>query len=307
MTGLRDHLHDYVALRRSLGFALHDADWLLPSFLAYLEDRGAAQVSTELAVAWACRPGVAAVTQRQRLVAVRGFAQYVAAFDVATEVPPAELVPGRYVRITPYLYSDEEIEALMAAAAALASPIRAATYSTLIGLLSVSGLRLGEAIRLDDTDVDRRRQLLVVRDSKHERERHVPLHPTTLDALGANTAQRDRRFPTSADASLFVSTLGTRLNRRTVEQVWTRLVTAAGLGGRGARCRPRVHDIRHSFAVNTLIGWHRDGLDVDARMPLLSAALGHVNPASTYWYLQAAPELLDIVARRARPAFEGLA
>jgi integrase len=228
---------------------------------------------------------------------------YLKTFDDTTEVPPADLLPASYSRVTPYLYSDEEIERLMAAARLLSPALRGLTYSTLIGLLAVSGMRVGEAIRLDRDDVDYGRSLLVVRNSKREKAREVPLHETTLEALDTYANLRDRHYPERTSESFFVSTIGTRLYPVNVNKTHRDLVALAGLEGRGRRCRPRIHDLRHSFAVKTLIDWHRDGLDVDARMPLLSKVLGHANPASTYWYLQAAPELLALVARQVEPVF----
>jgi integrase/recombinase XerD len=308
MSELRARLSDYVALRRSVGFVLKEGDWLLPSLVDYLEGRGARTVSTELALAWATAPpGVLAVTKHQRLVAARGFATYLKTLDDDTEVPPADLLPASYTRVTPYLYSDEEIERLMAAARTLSPALRALTYETLIGLLAVSGIRVGEAIRLDRDDIDHRRSLLIVRNSKLEKAREVPLHNSALEALSAYASQRDRRFEGPSCESFFVSTIGTRLYPRSVDATHRKLVTLAGLQARGGRCRPRVHDLRHSFAVRTLMAWYRQGLDVDAAMPLLSQVLGHVSPASTYWYLQAAPELFAIVARRVEHAFEDLA
>lgn len=306
MSDLRAHLVDYVELRRSLGFACREADWLLPSFLAYLEGRGGGHVTADLALAWATSPpDVLAITKRQRLCAVRGFAEYLATIDERTEVPPSDLLPATYTRVAPYLYSDEEIEALMAAARSLRPPLRAVTYETLIGLLAVSGIRVGEAIRLDRDDIDYERALLVVRNSKRERSREVPLHDSTLHALSAYSKLRDHRWRELSSEGFFVSTVGTRLYARCVDKTHRDLVAWAGLDGRGQRRRPRVHDLRHSFAIKTLIGWHRDGLDVDASMPALSRVLGHVNPASTYWYLQAVPELLAIVAERVDLVFGG--
>jgi integrase len=307
MSELRTHLANYVLLRRSLGFALKEGDWLLPSFVGFLEARDAHHVSTPLALAWATSPsGVLAVTQRQRLVAVRGFAEYLSTIDQRTEVPPANILPATYSRVTPYIYSDEEIDGLMFAARMLTPALRARTYETLIGLLAVTGIRIGEAIRLDRDDIDYSRSLLVVRNSKLEKARHVPLHPSALEALRAYAAERDGHFAHPSTESFFVSTLGARLVHVTVNQTHRQLVALAGLSGRGQRGRPRLHDLRHSFAVKTLIAWYRDGIDVDASMPLLSKVLGHISPASTYWYLQAAPELFSIVADRVEHVFEDL-
>jgi integrase len=243
------------------------------------------------------------ITRQQRLGVVRGFAKYLKTLDDTTEVPPTDLLPASYSRVTPYLYSDEEIEQLMAVARSLSPELRGLTYATLIGLLAVSGMRIGEAIRLDRGDVDSGQSLLVVRNSKREKAREVPLHETTLEALSAYAKLRDHQYPEWTSESFFVSTIGTRLYPACVNHTYRDLVALAGLEGRGPRCRPRIHDLRHSFAVKTLIGWYREGLDVDARMPLLSKVLGHANPASTYWYLQAAPELLALVARQVEPVF----
>jgi integrase/recombinase XerD len=307
MSGLRAHLANYVTLRRSLGFVVKEADCLLPSFVEFLETSGADHVTTELALTWATsHPQVLPVTKRQRLMAVRGFAEYLNSFDARTEIPPPDLLPATYSRVTPHIYTDGEIDALMAAATTLSPPIRAWTYQTLIGLLAVSGIRIGEAIRLDDRDIDNSRSLLVVRNSKLEKAREVPLHSSTLVALATYETERDRHFPQRPNDSLFVSTLGTRLHPCTVRHTYWHLIALAGVHGRGGRSRPRVHDIRHSFAVKTLAGWYRDGVDIDASMPLLSKMLGHANPASTYWYLSGTPELFTNVADRIGHLFEEL-
>lgn len=299
MTDLQTALRDYAALRRSLGFVAKESDHLLPSFVAYLEGVGAAHVSTQAALAWATMPAAALpVTWAQRLGAVRGFARYLANSDPLTEVPAADLLPARYTRVAPYLYSDTEVGALMAAARSLSPALRAATYEAFIGLVSVSGLRAGEAIRLDRSDIDYHRAVVVVRNSKLEVAREVPLHETTLYALRAYGVVRDQWSPKQAVPAFFVSTLGSRLCLVTVDATFRRLLAHAGIKAGPGRRRPRAHDLRHSFAVKTLIDWHARGVDVDARMPLLSKVLGHGNPASTYWYLQASPELFGLVARR---------
>lgn len=303
MSEVHRQLAGYVALRRSLGFALKEADWLLPAFVTYLDELDATHVTCELALAFATLPsGVLPVTHRQRLGAIRGFAEYLHNVDDRHQVPSRDLLPARYSRVTPYLYSDDDVARLMAAARCLTPTLRAHTFQTLIGLLTVSGLRLGEAIGLGRDDVDYERSLLMVRHAKLKAAREVPLHQTTLQALADYARLRDRHHPTPACPAFFLSVRGTPLHPRTVNGTQRALIATAGLEHRGQRCRPRTHDLRHSFAVNTLIGWCRDGVDVDARMPLLSQVLGHVNPASTYWYLQAAPELLTLVADRLEPA-----
>ena len=299
MSDLRVELDRYLAIRRSLGFKLRRPELLLGDFLRHLEVNGSHTITTENAFAWATMPASASTDWwGQRLSVVRAFARHLHAIDPAHEVPPAGLLPAKTHRATPYLYSDADIAALMAAARQLRSPLRAATFETLVGLLAVTGLRIGEALRLDRDDVDLVTGVLRVRDSRFGKSREVPLHASTVDALAAHTRVRDRLWPRPVDPSFFVSTAGTRLLYCGAHLAWLDLVRRAGLEPRSAKCRPRPHDIRHSFAVRTLLGWYRDGANVAACMPLLSTYLGHVHPANTYWYLSAAPELLSLVAAR---------
>ncbi|HEX9518197.1 MAG TPA: tyrosine-type recombinase/integrase [Streptosporangiaceae bacterium] len=299
MSELRIALRDYLALRRALGYQLKQTEWLLGGFVSYLEEHGEPQVTTALAIAWARWPASADPRWwHARLGAVRGFARYLASIDPRTEVPPADLLPAVYHRVTPYLYSDADITALLGAAGALSPALRAATYQTLIGLLTVSGMRIGEAIALDRADVDDAALVMAVRKAKPGSARTVPLHPATAEALRGYARLRDHHFPAPATPGFFVSTRGTRLAYSDANKTFRALIGKAGLEGRGQRHRPRAHDLRHSFAVATLLRWHEEGADVDARLPLLSAMLGHADPASTYWYLQAAPELLALVAER---------
>ena len=299
MSALRSALADYLALRRSLGFALERTERLLAQFVAYLEAAGAEAVTVDVAVAWATLPDAADPSwYAHRLSVVRGFAKHLAFIDERTEVPPADLLPYRKRRATPYLYSPEDVSALMAAAALFPSPLRQATLSTLVGLLYVTGMRVGEAIRLDRDDVDLTNGILVVRDSKFGKSRELPVHATTAAALDGYANQRDRLCPQTPSPAFFISLAGTRLRYCNVHSAFGRLVRAAGLTPRSATCRPRPHDLRHAFAVSTLIGWYEDGGDVQARLPHLSTYLGHVHPANTYWYLTAAPELLALAAAR---------
>jgi integrase len=198
----------------------------------------------------------------------------------------------------PYLYSAADIAALMAQATALRTPLRPATIQTLIGLLAVTGMRIGEAIALDDSDFDPGQGMLLVRHAKLGKHRLLPLHPTTVTAVQDYRRLRSQVFPRPVSEALLVSSAGTRLLYYNVSLTFTRLARRAGLAGRPGGSRPRPHDLRHSFAVATLLDWCRDGGDIAARMPLLSAYLGHADPAGTYWYLHAAPELMAEAARR---------
>ena len=298
MSGLRARAEDYLAMRRALGHQLHNHGRLLMSFVDFLEAADTDHVSVELALAWATLPqGVQPIWWSQRLGVVRCFARHLAAIDERTEVPPSDALAARAPRTPPHLYSPAEIAVLMAEARRIRFPLKAATYETLIGLLASSGVRVGEAIRLERGDVDLQAGRLTIRESKFRKSRLVPLHPSTRDALVAYARRRDELFPHRPADSFFCSLVGTRLHHTSVDATFRRLVHAAGLESPGKR-RPRPHDLRHSFAVEVLLGWFRAGVDVAPRLPALSTYLGHLKPSSTYWYLEAAPELLALAAGR---------
>jgi integrase len=299
VTALEQHLHEYLAVRRTLGYKLARAEMLLTQFLAWLEARGERLITTELALAWATLPlATGSNWHRQRLAAVRGFATHLHAIDPRHQIPPADLLVWRKRRAVPYLYTDAEVRALMDAASIIPTAHRAATMRTLIGLLAVTGMRIGEAIHLDRTDIDSRHALLVVRDSKFGKSRELAVDPSTVEALRRYLGRRDRPIPSEPTAALFTSATGTRLRYCNVHLAFKRIIDHAGLRPRSAACRPRPHDLRHTFAVNTILDTYRSGGDVRARLPLLSTYLGHVHPKDTYWYLQAAPELLALAGQR---------
>lgn len=298
MSGLRDALNDYLALRRGLGYKLERAESLLSDFVNYIEGQSSPFVTTKLALEWASLPSDASPNWKaERLCMVRGFAKYVHAFDPRTELPSQELLPFRKKRNTPYLYSDKDIEELLKATSGICTPLKACTYATLIGLIATTGMRVGEAIALDRTDIDGRDKLLVVRESKFGKSRELPLHSTTIKALRSYARTRDQVIPSLRTPSFFVSRAATRLIYKNVHANFFTLVRRAGLSERRPR-RPRIQDLRHTFAVKTLLGWYKAGLNVESRMPLLSTYLGHVCPTNTYWYLTATPELLRLAAER---------
>jgi integrase/recombinase XerD len=300
MSPLRQALEDYLTIRRALGFKLERHGRLLPQFVDYLEDVGADTITTEHALRWATLPSQATpIWWADRLSVVRGFARYLQTIDPAAELPPADLLPtGGSRRATPYLYSDQEIAALLAAAATLRAPLRAATMQTLIGLLAVTGMRIGEAIRLDRGDLDLKHERLAVRNSKFGKSRELALHASTTAALRGYLRCRDELLPRPDTPALFVSLVGKRLRYRDVARTFRRLVERAGLAPRSASCRPRLHSLRHTFAVRSILDGYRDGADVHARLSLLCTYLGHTDPGATYWYLSAAPELLALAAER---------
>jgi len=296
---LHEELSDYLALRRALGYSLARPEKLLNQFLSYLDDAGTDVVTVQSALDWAQLPaGGGSNWWGYRLSAVRGFATYLHGLDPVHEVPAAELFPQRSQRAVPYLYSAADIAALIRAASSLRTPLRASMFSTLIGLLAVTGMRVGEALALDREDVDSAAGRLLVRHGKFGKTRELWLHPTTVQALKEYQRLRDRTAPRTGTSAFFVSTAGTRLLYCNVYWTFHRLVALAGLPQRSTPCRPRIHDLRHTFAVDSMLDAYADGEDGQTRLTLLSTWLGHVHPGSTYWYLSASPELMALAGQR---------
>lgn len=299
---LRDALGDYLAMRRALGYRLVRPEKLLTQFLDHLEHTGISVITVEAALAWACLPAGDANWWAYRLSVVRGFAAYLHTLDPTVEIPATDLLPWRARRAIPYLYSPADIAALLTAAESLSTPLRRATIRTLIGLLAVTGMRVGEALAANRDDLDAEGGLLVVRHGKFGKSRELVLHPSTVAALGDYLRERDRLHPAPASPALLISTAGTRLLYCNVHWTFHRLVQRAGLAPRSAGCRPRIHDLRHSFAVAAMLDAYAHGQDGQRRLTLISTYLGHVDPAGTYWYLSASPELLAIAAQRLQTA-----
>jgi integrase/recombinase XerD len=299
MTPLRQALKDYLRIRRGLGFELKSHERLLGQFVDFLEQAGAPRVTTDLALTWARLPVQACPHWwRRRLGVVRGFARYLATIDPHSEVPSKDLLPARRPRVAPYIYSPGEITALMGAAKELTPPLRAASCGTVIGLMAAAGIRPGEALALERQDIDLHDGALHVRAGKQRKQREVALHDTTTEALRRYVRLRDHHRPRPTTPAFFLSTEDRPFTKDAFNHAFAKLIGEVGLEGRGRRVRPRAHDLRHTFAVRTLLDWYRAGEEVDRKMPLLSTCLGHADPASTYWYLEAVPELTALIAGR---------
>jgi integrase/recombinase XerD len=300
MSSLGAVLSDYLALRRALGCKLISAEGLLRQFVAHCDARGVTVVTSDVAVAWAMLPaGRSTAWWQTRLAAVRPFARWLQALEPATEVPALDAFGRvRSRRATPYIYSDDDVHALMQAASRLQRRLTRITYATLIGLLAATGMRSGEAIRLSRDDIDWKAGSLCVLNSKFGKSRMLMLHPSTTAALQAYAWERDRLFPLPQDPNFLISTAGRQLIHCGVTVTFHKLLEWTGLGAERAGARPRLHDLRHTFALKTLRDWHAAGIDVEARLPLLSTYLGHANPKDTYWYLSASPDLLGAAAAR---------
>ena len=300
MTAFATHLEEYLRLRRALGHELADPARLLPRFVEYLDGAGATTITVEAALTWVQEPEAdpSSSVWLRRMTAVRGFARHMSGIDPATEIPPLGLVTFRRTWRQPFIYSDSDIIALMEEVPrVIPSPLRSATFQTMIGLLASTGMRVGEVIALCRADIDWTDGVITVRHTKFDKSREVPLDPTTVEALGTYSSLRDRLVQSPTSSTFFVSSRGTAVIYPDFSDRFRVLVRSTGVGANFPRS-PRVHDIRHSFAVKTLVRWHKAGEDVGRLLPRLSTYLGHLSPGHTYWYLSAAPELLALAAAR---------
>ena len=306
MSALAEHAQQYLRARRALGVKLERHGQLLPDLVAHLEAAGASTITRELVISWARQPADAHPRHwAARLSIARGFAAYLQTIDPATEIPPAGVFAVRYQRPTPYLWSQQDISRLLEATRALHPRLKAASYETLFGLLAVTGMRLGEAIALECDAVDLDDGVITIREQtvKLERDRLLPLHPSTVDVLARYANTRGRLCPTPRSSTFFVSHTGGSLDRHAVAKTLRLLTTTLGL--RTATVHPTAHHLRHSFAVRTLIDWQTSGVQIDEQIAVLSTYLGHVSPAETYWYLTATPELMSSAAGRLSRHLEG--
>ena len=305
MNTLRQAVQEYLSLRRGLGFKLREDGRALFDFVAFMEQHHASHVTQALALEWAQQPAnVQPAHWARRLTFVRGFARHRSATDPRTQIPQPGLLPFRPKRARPYLYSDNEIERLLRAALQMPcryerGELRPLTYYCLFGLMSVSGLRLGEARNLELNDVDLKSAVLIVRGAKFGKSRLVPLHASTCKVLADYIARRNHHWEARTVSSyLFVSSTGNRLDSADIHRTFYALSRQTGLRGEADSHGPRLHDMRHRFATNTLVTWYRSEQDPERLLPILSAYLGHVHVADTQWYLSGSPELMREAMRR---------
>lgn len=311
MNTLRQAVHEYLSMRRNLGFQLRETGKALVDFVTFMEQQRAPFITQALALAWAQQPADAQPAYwAQRLSIVRGFARYRSSSDPRTQIPSPGLLPFQPKRARPYLYSNEEIENLLHTALHMAHRYESGAllpwvYYCLFGLLSVSGLRLGEARNLELQDVDLEAAVLTIRSAKFGKTRLVPLHASTCKVLAEYIQRRQRHWAGRAVSSyLFVSSWGNRLDNGQIHRAFYTLSRQIGLRGACDRHGPRLHDLRHRFATSTLVNWYRSDQNPERRLPLLSAYLGHVHVADTQWYLEGAPELMREAMRRLEQRWE---
>ena len=269
MSAIREHAEDYLAMRRALGFKLTSFGQKLLSFIDYLERHELDVLTVAAALDWAMATPRSSdeVHWSRRLMVVRVFARHLAVLDLRTEIPPTDALPHHYRRVTPHLYSPDEIDRLLAATATLNPWPRTLTWRTFISLLTVTGMRTSEACHLDQADIDVGEAVLTVRDSKFGKHRQLPVQVSTLTALQEYLAATSSLRCPAAESPVLITSLGTRLDATNTAHTFRRLLDTAGIDSRLGQRRPRLHDLRHTFAVTTLLEWYRDGADVNARMP----------------------------------------
>lgn len=298
-------LDHYLGVRRSLGYDLQTSERVLRRFVRFADSEAAGRIDTALFLRWdASLPAAGTATRAARLTMVRLFARWLSSIDPVHEPPPRGLLPDRSHRTRPYIYSEAEIAAIIAAAAELPSiyGMRGRSCSTFLGLIAVTGLRISEALALDPQDLDLPSGVLRVRRGKLGKERLLPLHPSVMAQLIRYAAERDRLLGSKAGA-YFVNCDGRRATEWWARYNFAHVCQRIGLRnpqpynryGRG----PRIHDLRHTFAVRTMINWYRRGMDPAREMIRLTTWLGHAKPENTYWYIEAVPELLELAMARA--------
>jgi integrase/recombinase XerD len=299
MNTIQQDIHEYLSMRRNLGFKLRDAGIALLNFSSFMEKHYASYITQELALIWAQQPTNAQPAHwAQRLGFVRGFARYRSASDPRTQIPSPGLLPFKPKRARPYLYSDEEIKNLLHAAHSLSYRYKKCAllswvYYCLFGLLSVTGLRLSEVRNLKLQDVDIKLGVLTIRNTKFGKTRLIPLHASTCEVIADYIIKRQQHWgERSVSSYLFVSSRGSRLDNSLIHRTFYTLSRQIGLRGESDSHEPRLHDFRHRFATNTLLNWYRSDKDPARLLPILSAYLGHVHVADTQWYLESAPELM---------------
>ena len=301
MKSLRQAAKDYIQMRRQLGFKMRHEERRLTRFVSFMELDNAPYITTKLALKWATEPTHAQrATWAERLMCVRVFARYCVGRDPRTEVPPLGLLPFRPQRPTPYLYSEQEVRALMKAAQKLrpSGGLRPLTYQCLFGLLTVTGLRISEALALTRDDVDLKNGLLTVRWTKTRRMRLVPLHASACRALACYAQRRDALLDPPYAANFLLCATGRPPEVSTVRRVFYQLSRLTGLRAPSDRRGPRLQDFRHRCATEILLNWYQAGVDVERRLPVLSTFLGHGHISETFWYLSGSSELLKEAAQR---------
>lgn len=294
-------VEDYLSMRRQMGFALKIQGYQLLRFGRFADDNGhCGPITMDLAVQLARSNALRPITWASRIEVLRPFAKYRAQFDPTTEIPPPRLFGLGRRRLVPHIYSTQEVQSLLDAAAQLppAGGLRPATYETLFGLLAATGLRISEALRLTLEDVDLEAGIITVRETKYCKSRLVPLHLTTTEALQRYARLRNVKIPAPSSDDFFLSDGGRRMLQDTVQHRFRRLCDQLHWRSRGGHPAPRIHDLRHSFITHCILRWYQQGINLDKEILALSTYVGHAEVTYTYWYVTGVPELMAIATRR---------
>lgn len=304
---LRQALMDYLTLRRSLGFKLHSDGKALTTFVTFLEENQSDHITTALAVRWATMSkSTRPYRWGRRLCFVRGFASYLRALDDRTEIPPVNLLTSKHQRPTPYLFTDNEISRLVEATGQLqgVDTFLKHSLSCLLGLLSATGLRIGEALALSVDDIDLESGVITISGAKFGKTRLIPLHSSTVRALARYRDARQQILQERSVDYWFVNHQSKRLGYDCVRKHFHKLLELLGMNGKVGHPKPRLHDLRHHFAVSTLIRWYKNEANIDSKLPVLSAYLGHVETRDTYWYISSCPNLMNAAKKRLEKHWE---
>jgi len=305
---MQTHAANYLSERRHLGFALRSPGYSINSFARYVDALNLqGPLTLEIMVDWARQDKSHSKnpeTWARRLKSLRSFIRYLQQFEPRTEVPDDSVFGRVGQRLTPHIYSDQEIIDLLSAARCLGPfpGMRGATYETLFGLLASTGIRISEAVHLLDIEVNLNVGMLTIRETKFAKSRHVPLHPSTVEALKQYRALRNSYIEVTDETPFFVGTRGRRLGQqlslRQVNRIFVSLRDKLGWVNRGAHNAPRIHDLRHTFVVRRVMLWHKQDINIDQQMLALSTYVGHAMITNTYWYLTGVPQLMAVAAEK---------
>jgi len=294
-----EHAREFIRFRRNLGYIYKDQATRLESFGAFVDSFGKGQPLTiKLALQWATNTTSQKSYAADRLSTIRPFARHLVASDPRTELIPTRLLNPGNRRADPYIYSQREIGLLMNTVVFPDDQrFSQNTFSTIIGLLSISGIRIGEALSLQRKNIDWNNGTIIVRNSKRLPMRLVPLHASVVNELKRYEKCRECNFPANTSDHFFLSYNGRPMPYQGVRYRWISLLGKMGIG-KSRKRRPRIYDLRHTFACNHLLRAYRKNLDIDVAVDSLSTCLGHSSINETYWYLTAVPELQKLCSKR---------
>ncbi len=301
MIKLKTAVDKYIQLRQSLGYKLRCEKYILYDFVRYMKKEKTDVITIDHAITWAkSRKNAKKARWSCRLSAVRCFSKYYKIIKSESQIIPDKILSFKYERKAPYIYTDKDVINILNACNSLypKNPIGKYTYKTLLGLISVTGMRISEAIALQEDDINFKDKYITVNKSKFNKSRIIPVSDSVIKELKKYQKKRDNYLPEIKKSSFFISVKGGRPYYSTVQKDFRKIIDSAGLNPKVGGRRQRIHDFRHTLAVRVLLMWYRNGDNVSQKMPILSTYLGHVEPRDTYWYLSAVPELMKLTSQK---------